>query len=157
MTYFAMRLTVAAICGLVMGAYTNTLEYRLRSQKNITDSVCRCTSCGGKLSIFDQIPVISWVILRGKCRNCNSKISIRYPLVEGGTMMWYILSAAVFSPRVLPVLFLGTACIFLYIFVSHRVRGCKVPFGKYVCGVGIIIFYQIFIGIIMAIVNIAFL
>lgn len=77
------------ILGLVLGSFSNVLIWRIPEGLSIGGrSVCR--KCKGKISWFDNIPLISFLLLKGKCRKCKSKISLRYPLVE-------ILTAVIFS------------------------------------------------------------
>ncbi|MBQ8509991.1 MAG: prepilin peptidase [Clostridia bacterium] len=155
MIYRIVRCLAAAICGLVMGAYTNTLEYRLRSGMSMVEKDCHCTSCGCVLQLRDQIPLLSWLMLRGRCRNCGAPISPRYPLVEGGVMLLYLLAALLTAPRVIPVLCVGAVGILAYIAISLAVRGCFQPNRRWLSGAGMIAYYQLLIGVILTMVNIA--
>lgn len=85
-----MFLVFFFILGLVFGSFANVLIWRIPKGLSIGGrSVCR--KCKSKISWFDNIPLLSFVLLRGKCRRCKSKISLRYPLVEMMTGIIFIL------------------------------------------------------------------
>lgn len=71
-----------AIFGLIIGSFLNVLIYRLPRNESIVWPGSHCTSCGHKLQPLDLVPVLSYVVLRGKCRYCGEKIAWRYTLVE---------------------------------------------------------------------------
>jgi leader peptidase (prepilin peptidase) / N-methyltransferase len=70
------------ILGLVIGSFLNVCIYRIQREESVAFPPSHCTSCGYNLKAVDLIPVISYIFLRGKCRNCTEKISMRYPIVE---------------------------------------------------------------------------
>lgn len=70
------------IVGLSIGSFLNVLIYRLPREKKFVFGRSFCPSCKNEIKFYDNIPVLSYLILAGKCRFCKSKISIRYPLVE---------------------------------------------------------------------------
>lgn len=70
------------IIGSVFGSFSNVLIYRIPRGISIIKPSSFCPECGAKIKVYDNIPIISYIILRGKCRECGRKISIRYPLVE---------------------------------------------------------------------------
>ncbi len=70
------------IIGLILGSFLNVVIYRLPRGLSIVKPGSYCTSCNSPIKWFDNIPVISFVILGGKCRNCKKPISLRYPSVE---------------------------------------------------------------------------
>ena len=75
--------TVAFIFGTIIGSFLNVVIYRLpRGGSVLKPAFSFCPSCGSQIKWYDNIPVISFFILKGKCRQCNSKISYRYPFVE---------------------------------------------------------------------------
>ena len=72
-----------SLMGLFLGSFSNVLVYRLSEHKSLfKPSRSFCPTCGNEIKWYDNIPLISYMILRGKCRNCKEKISIRYPLIE---------------------------------------------------------------------------
>lgn len=70
------------LIGLCIGSFLNVCIYRIQREESISFPPSHCTSCGYELKPLDLIPVLSYVFLRGKCRNCKEKISIKYPLIE---------------------------------------------------------------------------
>ena len=68
--------------GLIFGSFANVCIYRMPRDLSIIKPNSHCTSCNKFIKWYDNIPIISYILLRGKCRNCGSKISVRYPLVE---------------------------------------------------------------------------
>lgn len=73
---------LCALLGLAIGSFLNVVIYRVPRQLSVVSPRSACTSCGVPIQERDNVPVVSWLILRGRCRNCNSPISVRYPLVE---------------------------------------------------------------------------
>jgi leader peptidase (prepilin peptidase)/N-methyltransferase len=82
-SYFGGVTTLAdAIAGAVVGSFLNVLIYRVPRRLSIVSPGSACPSCGTAIRWFDNVPLVSWLWLRGRCRQCSSRISIRYPLVE---------------------------------------------------------------------------
>jgi leader peptidase (prepilin peptidase) / N-methyltransferase len=75
-------LALAAVLGLVMGSFLNVCIHRLPRRESIVRPRSRCPACGKPLEWFDNIPVIGWIVLGGRCRYCRAPISVRYPIVE---------------------------------------------------------------------------
>ena len=78
----ALLLIAAALYGTVIGSFLNVVIYRVPAGQSIVRPPSSCPSCGHQITARDNIPVVSWLLLRGKCRNCGTTISARYPLVE---------------------------------------------------------------------------
>jgi len=72
----------ALIIGLAIGSFLNVIIYRLPHNKSIVRPRSKCTGCGTQIAWYDNIPVLSYILILGKCRNCKAAISIRYPLIE---------------------------------------------------------------------------
>ncbi|MGM0395602.1 MAG: prepilin peptidase [Bacillota bacterium] len=79
------------IYGLLIGSFLNVLIYRIPREENIAWPGSHCTSCGHGLKWYDNIPLFSYLFLRGKCRYCGEKISIQYPAVEATNAIIYVL------------------------------------------------------------------
>ncbi len=77
-----MELYLLSVLGLVIGSFLNVLIYRLPGDMELKGERSMCPKCKTVLSPLDLIPVISWLMLKGRCRYCNEKISIQYPIVE---------------------------------------------------------------------------
>jgi leader peptidase (prepilin peptidase) / N-methyltransferase len=75
----------AGIFGLLIGSFLNVVVYRVPNGLSVVSPPSACPGCGHVIKAYDNIPVLSWLILRGRCRGCTQPISKRYPLVEAGT------------------------------------------------------------------------
>jgi leader peptidase (prepilin peptidase)/N-methyltransferase len=78
----ALAIALAAIGGLLLGSFLNVVAYRLPRGESLVHPRSRCPQCETQLRAIDNIPVLSWVALRGRCHHCGAPISARYPLVE---------------------------------------------------------------------------
>jgi leader peptidase (prepilin peptidase)/N-methyltransferase len=90
----ALAVLAAAIFGLLIGSFLNVVAYRLPRGESLSHPRSRCPGCGAAIAAYDNIPVLSWLLLRGRCRRCGEPISIRYPLVEATTAVLYALVVA---------------------------------------------------------------
>src|SRR5690349_15358935 len=88
-----MLLVLFAPLGLVIGSFLNVVAYRLPRGESIVRPRSRCTSCGAEVRALDNIPLLSWLVLRGRCRHCQVQISARYPVVELVTGVVFALVA----------------------------------------------------------------
>jgi leader peptidase (prepilin peptidase) / N-methyltransferase len=87
-----MPIALTAVGGLIAGSFINVVIARLPAGESLVKPRSRCPHCGAAVRPYDNVPVVSWLILRGRCRDCGSPISARYPLVEALTA---VLLAAV--------------------------------------------------------------
>ena len=85
---------LAGVVGAVIGSFLNVVIYRLPRRESLVSPRSRCPSCGTQIAGYDNVPVISWLVLRGRCRHCGERISARYPAVE-------LITALVFAAVVL--------------------------------------------------------
>jgi leader peptidase (prepilin peptidase)/N-methyltransferase len=83
----ALSAATAGLFGAVFGSFLNVVAYRLPRRESLVAPGSHCTACGAPVRPFDNIPVLSWLILRGHCRDCSAPISPRYPLVEAATAL----------------------------------------------------------------------
>ena len=77
-----MDLAIAAPLGLMIGSFLNVVAYRLPRGESLVKPGSHCTTCGEQVKPWDNIPILSWLVLRGRCRGCGEHISARYPLIE---------------------------------------------------------------------------
>lgn len=95
-----MPIALAAITGLLVGSFLNVVAYRLPLGESLVVPSSRCPRCGTPIKPYDNIPVLGWLILRGRCRSCRTAISARYPLVEALTAALAVAVVVVkHSPR----------------------------------------------------------
>lgn len=80
------------VLGLCLGSFVNALVWRIRKKKDWVKARSQCTHCGHILNSIDLIPVISWVMLRGKCRFCKKQISVQYPTIELAAAIIFVVS-----------------------------------------------------------------
>jgi leader peptidase (prepilin peptidase) / N-methyltransferase len=88
---------VAGMYGLVVGSFLNVVIWRVPRKESIVKPRSHCPSCDTQLSALDNIPLVSWMVLRGRCRHCGNRISMRYPLVELLTGVLFAAVGARFS------------------------------------------------------------
>lgn len=155
--YLLVRCLIALLFGYVIGGYTNTLEYRLRVQERTVTKGCFCPHCGRTLLQRDQIPIISYLILRGKCRYCKSSIGIHYPLVEALIMIIYGVIALLTKTNNMPVVVGGMLSVYMYVYITLIVRKSLKFSVHHITGFLLMCVYHMFIFIGLEIVNIGML
>lgn len=97
MTSLHLFESVGFVLGLVFGSFLNVCIARLPEHESIVKPRSRCPQCGAAIRWYDNIPVISWLILRGRCRDCGQSISIQYPLIELAVGIWFLKVVALTS------------------------------------------------------------
>jgi leader peptidase (prepilin peptidase)/N-methyltransferase len=88
-----LRALVALPFGLVVGSFMTVAVHRLPRRESLVSPRSRCPSCGAEIGARDNIPVLSWLLLRGRCRRCESRIPVDYPLLELATAGLVVLAA----------------------------------------------------------------
>lgn len=102
---------MSAVAGLVVGSFSNVLVFRLPRHLSIVRPPSHCPSCDARLGPAELVPVASWLVLRGRCRHCQARISARYPLVElANGALFAAVAAALGSLWPLPSLLVLAAC-----------------------------------------------
>lgn len=76
--------------GIIIGSFLNVCIYRIPSGQSIVTAPSHCMTCGSRLRWYDMIPVLSWLMLHGRCRNCKTPISPQYPLIEAANGFLYL-------------------------------------------------------------------
>lgn len=112
------------LLGMVMGSFFNVCIYRLPKNQSVVNPPSHCCACGHKLSFWDMVPVLSFVLLGGRCRYCNARITPRYALVELLTgllfLMTYFLTGASLE-LVFYLIFVSIMVIITFIDIDHRI------------------------------------
>ena len=89
-----MLAALAVICGvlgLAIGSFLNVVIWRVPRRESVVSPPSHCPSCDQPISPRDNVPLFSWLVLRGKCRHCGTGISARYPLVETLTAALFVV------------------------------------------------------------------
>jgi len=75
-------LLTGALLGLMIGSFMNVVIARVPKRESIIRPASHCPQCGSPIRAADNVPIVSWIVLGGRCRDCGRQISLRYPLVE---------------------------------------------------------------------------
>lgn len=95
MTATALLIVFASVLGLAVGSFLNVVVWRIPLGAKLSSPPSACPKCEHAIRLYDNIPVVSWLMLRGKCRDCGEPISARYPVLEALTSIAFGLIAAV--------------------------------------------------------------
>ena len=120
---FYINLIILSL-GLCIGSFINVCIYRIPISKSIVSPPSSCTSCGERIKAWDLIPIISYILLRGKCRNCNIKVSIKYPLIELLVGIMFLLTFIYFGFGIEFIIYSIIVSIFiiiLFIDLEHMI------------------------------------
>ncbi|MGN6162717.1 MAG: prepilin peptidase [Marmoricola sp.] len=100
----ALSATLIGVLGLAIGSFLNVVIHRVPAGESIVRPASRCPECGHEIRNRHNVPVIGWLILKGRCYDCRAPISLRYPLVEAGTAALFVGTVLRFSdePRLWP-------------------------------------------------------
>lgn len=109
-------LLLAGLIGAVVGSFLNVCIYRMPRDRSIVWPASACASCRRELSWFENMPILSYLFLRGRCRTCREPISMRYPIVEAITAAMFVTAWWYYGPGTLLAsrLLLGCALIVLF-------------------------------------------
>src|SRR5712691_11729429 len=122
--YPTYEATVVAVFGLVIGSFLNVCIYRLPRQLSPVRPRSSCTSCGHMLAWYENIPIGSYLVLKGRCRGCGSPISAMYPIVEGITGLMFLGAYLLYGPSPLLLGRLVFGCMMIVLFVidlQHKI------------------------------------
>jgi leader peptidase (prepilin peptidase) / N-methyltransferase len=108
--------SVAGVLGLILGSFLNVVAYRLPRGESLAAPASRCPGCDTPIRPYDNVPVVSWLLLRGRCRSCGEAIAWRYPLVELATALLMALTVVVVGPN--EEAWLGLAFVLLLVPVT---------------------------------------
>jgi leader peptidase (prepilin peptidase)/N-methyltransferase len=88
---YGIEIILIFILGLIVGSFSNVCIYRIPRNESIIFPASHCPKCRSNISLKDNIPLLSYILLKGRCRNCKNKISIQYPIVELLTGLTYLI------------------------------------------------------------------
>jgi leader peptidase (prepilin peptidase)/N-methyltransferase len=106
----------AGAFGAAIGSFLNVCIYRLPLRQSIVRPRSACPHCGRELAWYENLPILSYLVLRGRCRTCRGPISIRYPIVEALTAAMFAGAAWYYGPSVLLVSRLVFGCALIVLF-----------------------------------------
>jgi leader peptidase (prepilin peptidase) / N-methyltransferase len=113
----AALLVLTAALGLAVGSFLNVCIYRLPRGESLAYPPSRCPRCGKGLAWYDNVPVVSWLVLRGRCRRCGERISVQYPIIEIVTAAAVVLVVYVTPPGALLASRLALTAVLIVLFV----------------------------------------
>ncbi len=125
----AYSAVMAGAFGALLGSFLNVVAHRLPLKQSVVHPRSRCPQCETQIRSFDNVPVVSWLLLRGRCRDCCKPISARHPLVELATGV--LLAAVALAAADLTALLLGVTLVLLLVPITlidldHRI----IPIGS---------------------------
>jgi leader peptidase (prepilin peptidase)/N-methyltransferase len=106
------------LLGACVGSFLNVCIYRLPRGESLVWPGSRCTSCGRSLSWFENLPILSWTILRGRCRSCRAPVSAMYPIVETITALAFLGGYLLYGLTPLALVRVAFACALIVLFVT---------------------------------------
>jgi leader peptidase (prepilin peptidase)/N-methyltransferase len=115
---------VAGVFGLILGSFFNVVIHRLPRGESLVSPGSHCPACGEPVKPYDNVPVASWLLLRGRCRSCGAAISARYPLVEALTAVLFAAVVVVYGPdrdAVLGLVLVAVLVPVAFIDLDHRI------------------------------------
>lgn len=143
-----MIIFVIFIFGLVFGSFANVCIYRMPREMSVVFPPSHCTKCNTPILWYDNIPVLSYLFLKGKCRKCNDKISLRYPLVELSCGILFALMFFVTGlTYMLPFFCLFAFCMLVITLIDYDFQIIPDEFSVGLIIIGILIsFINVFLG-----------
>ncbi len=144
---------LAVVLGALIGSFLNVVIWRVPRGESIVSPGSACPGCGAEIAWYDNIPILSWLMLRARCRHCNEPISARYPAVEGctaaafGVVVWGAYAGS-YPSAVLPVLlyWAAVAIALALIDVDHHRLPDAIVLPSYVVTVALLILASVLTG-----------
>lgn len=133
----ALLVAFTGVLGLIFGSFGTVAAWRIPRRETIVSGRSHCPKCGAKITALENVPVLSWLFLRGKCRHCGNPISVRYPLIELTTGILFALSAAKFELSVETFVFAAFFWVLVVLTVidlDHKLLPNRVVYPAFVVG-----------------------
>lgn len=141
-----MLLAFSVVIGLALGSFFNVCIYRIPRNESLIFPPSHCPSCQKKIKAYDNIPILSYILLFGKCRFCKKPISIRYPLVELLTGLLFAVAAIKFGFGVAllrAIIFISFLIIVSFIDLEHQIAPFRVTIPGLLLGLVTSLFYRV--------------
>jgi leader peptidase (prepilin peptidase)/N-methyltransferase len=129
-------IALAAVVGLIFGSFASVVAYRVPRRESIGGR-SRCPACDHKITAAENIPIVSYVVQRGRCRHCGAKISLRYPIVEGATAILFALAVWKFGASLTAVVYAAFFWVLIVLSVidlDHRKLLNRIVYPAFVIG-----------------------
>lgn len=117
----ALILTGASVLGAAIGSFLNVVAHRVPQGVSVVAPRSACPQCGHAIRSWDNIPVLSWMILGGRCRDCRARISVRYPVVELVTAVLFAVFAWYWAPQITAAEDLRTTMAAVLMLLAHLI------------------------------------
>lgn len=128
--------------GAVIGSFLSVVAHRVPRGESIVGPRSCCASCGAQIAAYDNVPILSWLLLRGRCRHCEERISARYPLIEIATGLLFALTTIVLhddpAQLVLGLVFVATLAAITLTDLELRIIPNKVLLVSAIAGVALV-------------------
>ena len=129
--------SLAGVLGLIFGSFATVVAYRVPKRESIVSGRSKCPNCGRTIGALENIPVLSWIALRGRCRHCGEPISPRYPLTEVATGLLFALAAWRFGITVTGVVyaaFFWALVVLTVIDLEHKLLPNRIVYPTFLAG-----------------------
>lgn len=110
--------SLVVLLGACVGSFLNVCIYRLPRRESLLWPGSRCTTCERSLSWYENVPIVSWVVLRGRCRTCRASVSWMYPAVEMVTALAFLSGYLLYGLTMIAVVRVLFACALIVLFVT---------------------------------------
>lgn len=132
-----LLIALASILGLMFGSFASAAAYRIPRKESFVTGRSKCPNCGATITAIENIPVFSYIFLKGRCRHCRAKISIRYPLIELGAGVLFGLAAWKFGANAETVIyaaFFWVLVVLTIIDIEHHLLPTRVIYPALLVG-----------------------
>jgi leader peptidase (prepilin peptidase)/N-methyltransferase len=133
----ALLIGFAGVVGLIFGSFATVAAYRIPRRESIVTGRSKCPNCGHMITAAENVPVVSYLWLRGRCRHCGVRISVRYPMIELATGVLFALSAWKFELSVeafVYAAFFWVLVVLTVIDLDHKLLPNRVVYPTFVAG-----------------------
>ena len=134
--WFAFYAPVFGALGAVIGSFLNVSISRWPKDESVVRPRSRCPGCGSGIAWYDNFPIISWLVLRGRCRSCHEPISVQYPIIEAGTALLWLGALWLLGPTILALRLAIVATILLGVAVTDA-QSYLIPDGFTLAGLAV--------------------
>ena len=149
MTDAWLRALIALPFGLAIGSFMTVVVSRVPAGESVVRPRSRCPGCGAEIANRDNVPVVSWVLLGGRCRACGERISVSYPLLELSTAALVVAAAVVFERvwvAVMMAAFLALMPAISWIDIRHRIIPNRITYPAFLGFAAFVVLAWLFDG-----------